>query len=71
MTPAFKTLGTRLVIGAAWLYLLVWPMTGIGAEGLEFAKGRFQGTVGKNYCCHKRSTPLISLLALLGMTGVV
>ncbi len=44
MTPACKTLGTRLVIGAAWLYLLVWPMTGIGAEGLEFAKaGRIVG----------------------------
>jgi phosphatidylglycerol lysyltransferase len=40
-------------------------------KGLEFAKGRFQGTVGKNYCCHKRSTPLFSLLALMGMTGVV
>ncbi len=40
-------------------------------KGLEFAKGRFQGTVGRNYCCHRRSTPLISLLALLRMTGII
>ncbi len=40
-------------------------------KGLEFAKGRFQGTVGKNYCCHKRAMPMYSLLAVLGMTGVV
>ncbi len=40
-------------------------------KGLEFAKERFQGTVGKNYCCHKRSAPMFSLLALMKMTGVV
>lgn len=40
-------------------------------KGLEFAKGRFHGKVDKNYCCHKRSAPLFSLLALLRMTGVV
>ena len=40
-------------------------------KGLEFAKGRFQCKVGKNYCCHKNSAPLISLLALLGMAGII
>jgi phosphatidylglycerol lysyltransferase len=40
-------------------------------KGLQFAKERFQGKVEKNYCCHKRSLPLWSLVALMKMTGVV
>lgn len=40
MTPGSKQpasgLASRLAIGALWLYLLVWPMTGISAQGLDF-----------------------------------
>jgi len=44
MTPAFRSTAARLLLGAAWLFLLVWPMTGIKPEGLEFAlAGRIVG----------------------------
>ncbi|GFK92651.1 hypothetical protein NNJEOMEG_00476 [Fundidesulfovibrio magnetotacticus] len=36
MTPASKGLPAKLAFGALWVYLLVWPMTGIGAQGLDF-----------------------------------
>jgi branched-chain amino acid transport system permease protein len=38
MTPAFKSVTFKLILGTAWLFLLVWPMTGIKPEGLEFAQ---------------------------------
>lgn len=46
MTPASKGLFSKLGIGALWLFLLVWPMTGITGEGLEFGKAaRIVGSV--------------------------
>ncbi|MFZ5425349.1 MAG: ABC transporter permease subunit [Thermodesulfobacteriota bacterium] len=38
MTPASKSLASKLLVGTLWLFLLVWPMTGITPEGLEFAR---------------------------------
>jgi len=38
MTPVSKSLASKLLIAALWLFVLVWPMTGISPEGLDFAK---------------------------------
>lgn len=46
MTPASKALFGKLLLGAVWLFLLVWPMTGITPTGLEFGKAaRIVGAV--------------------------
>lgn len=38
MTPVSKSLASKLLISALWLFVLVWPMTGISPEGLDFSK---------------------------------
>jgi branched-chain amino acid transport system permease protein len=38
MTPASKPLAGKLLLAALWLFVLVWPMTGITPQGLEFGK---------------------------------
>jgi branched-chain amino acid transport system permease protein len=38
MTPVSKSLASKLLIAALWLFVLVWPMTGISPEGLDFSK---------------------------------
>jgi branched-chain amino acid transport system permease protein len=38
MTPGFKGWAAKIGLGAVWLFILVWPMTGINPEGLTFAK---------------------------------
>ena len=40
-------------------------------SGLEFAKGRFNGQTDRNYCCHTRAVPALSLLALWRVTGII
>jgi len=45
MTPASKALAKKFLLATLWLYVLVWPLTGITPEGLEFAKaGRIVGS---------------------------
>jgi branched-chain amino acid transport system permease protein len=38
MTPVSKSLASKLLIAALWLFVLVWPMTGISPEGLDVTK---------------------------------
>jgi len=38
MTPASKALLKKLLVGAVWLFAVVWPMTGITPQGFEFSK---------------------------------
>ena len=38
MTPASKAKLTKIVVGAVWLFAVVWPLTGITPQGFEFGK---------------------------------
>jgi lysylphosphatidylglycerol synthetase-like protein (DUF2156 family) len=40
-------------------------------KGLEFAKSRFQGTVEKTYCCHRRALPGLAMTAMFRLTRII
>lgn len=54
MTPGFKSVARKAGIGAVWLFLIVWPMTGITPGGLTFAK----------------TFDILGLFALVGLAGL-